>query len=106
MLDAQQVTLELITALRAIVEEVRTRSPELAEQLRRAATSVALNLAEGTRRGGRDKRRVYRIAAAEAQEVKTALGVAAAWGYVAPDSLAPALALAERVGAMTYRLGR
>ena len=106
MLDAQQVTLELITVLRSVVEEVRTRSPDLAEQIRRAATSVALNLAEGTRRGGRDKKRVYRIAAAETQEVKTALGVAAAWGYVTPATIAPALALAERVGAMTYRLGR
>jgi four helix bundle protein len=80
MLDAQKVAMELIEGLREIVARVRTGSPDLADQMRRAATSVALNLAEGTRRQGRDKKRVYRIAAAETQELKAALTVAAAWG--------------------------
>jgi len=74
--------------------------------VRRAATSVALNLAEGTRRQGRDKKRVYRIAAAEAQELKAALTVAAAWGDVEAERIAAVLALAERLGAMTYRLAQ
>ena len=103
MLDAQKVAMELIEGLREVV--ARTR-PDLADQIRRAATSVALNLAEGTRRQGRDKKRVYRIAAAEAQELKTALAVAAAWGDVEAERIAAVLALAERLGAMTYRLAR
>jgi hypothetical protein len=59
-----------------------------------------------TRRQGRDKKRVYRIAAAEAQELKTALTVAAAWGDVEAERIAAVLALAERLGAMTYRLAQ
>ena len=106
MLDAQRVSMELIEVLREIVARVRTGSPDLADQVRRAATSVALNLAEGTRRQGRDKKRVYRIAAAEAQELKAALAVAAAWGDVDAERIAAVLALAERLGAMTYRLAQ
>ena len=98
MLDAQKVAMELIEGLREIVARVRTGSPDLADQMRRAATSVALNVAEGTRRQGRDKKRVYRIAAAEAQELKTALTVAAAWGDVEAERIAAVLALAERLG--------
>ncbi|MBL8626855.1 MAG: four helix bundle protein [Myxococcales bacterium] len=104
MLDAQRVTMELIGELKGIVERVRSRSSDLADQIQRAATSVALNLAEGRGRTGPDRRRVFRIASAEAQEVKVALEVAAAWGYVDADAIATAVALADRIGAMTYRL--
>ncbi|MEZ4400295.1 MAG: four helix bundle protein [Kofleriaceae bacterium] len=87
-----------------LVAEINRSSPGLGDQLRRA-TSVALNLAEGTRRIGADKRRVYRIAAAEAQELKAALAVAVAWGYL--DDRATTSAM-ERwpSGSATYRLAR
>ncbi|MEZ4401502.1 MAG: four helix bundle protein [Kofleriaceae bacterium] len=106
MLDAQTLVLQLIRVLRPLVAEINRSSPGLGDQLRRAATSVALNLAEGTRRVGADKRRVYRIAAAEAQELKAALAVAVAWGYLDDGATAAAMELAERVGATTYRLAR
>ncbi|MEZ4404493.1 MAG: four helix bundle protein [Kofleriaceae bacterium] len=89
-----------------LLAEINRSSPGLGDQLRRAATSVALNLAEGTRRIGADKRRVYRIAAAEAQELKAALAVAVAWGYLDDAATTSAMELAERVGATTYRLAR
>ncbi|MEZ4399832.1 MAG: four helix bundle protein [Kofleriaceae bacterium] len=106
MLDAQTLVLQLIRLLRPLVAEINRSSPGLGDQLRRAATSVALNLAEGTRRIGADKRRVYRIAAAEAQELKAALAVAVAWGYLDDSATTSAMELAERVGATTYRLAR
>ena len=46
------------------------------------------------------------LAAAEAQELKAALTVAAAWGDVEAERIAAVLALAERLGAMTYRLAQ
>ena len=97
MLDVQLLTIDLIRALRPLVERMRVTSPDLAGQVVRAATSVGLNLAEGTRRSGADKRRAYRIAAAEAQEVKAALEIAAAWS---------ALDDVDRVGKITYALAR
>ena len=106
MLDAQSLVLELIRALRPLCERLRVRSPDLADQMRRAATSVALNLAEGVRRTGRDKKRAYRIAAAEAQETKAALEVALAWGWLDEPDLATARVLADRVGRVTYALAQ
>src|SRR5262245_21810157 len=106
MLDAQLLTLDLIRCLRPLVERLRATSPDLADQLRRAATSVGLNLAEGTRRSGADKRRAYRIAAAEAQEVKAALELAAAWGALDDADLDGARTLADRVGRVTFALAR
>ena len=106
MLDAQLLVLDLIRTLRPLVDDLATRAPDLADQVRRAATSTALNLAEGVRRSGRDKKRAYRIAAAEAHEVRAALDVALAWGFVAAPAIAPAQALADRVGRVTFALAR
>ena len=106
MLDAQQLILDLIRALRDLVDRLRVLDPDLARQIVRAATSVALNLAEGTRRAGKDRRRAYRIAAGEAQEVRAAIEVAAAWGLVDEAALAAVRALADRVGAITHALAR
>ena len=106
MLDAQCLVLDLIRALRPLCVRLHAQSPDLADQLRRAASSVALNLAEGVRRTGRDKKRAYRIAAAEAQETKVALEVALAWGWLDEAELATVRSLADRVARITFALAR
>ena len=106
MLDAQRLVLDLIRALRPLCAQLALQSADLADQLRRAASSVALNLGEGVRRTGRDKKRAYRIAAAEAQETRVALEVALAWGWLDEPQLAGARELADRVGRITYALAR
>ncbi len=74
----------------------------LADQLRRAASSVVLNIAEGNRRTGMDRLHFFRIAAGSAAEVRAALDVARAWGMV---GAAPAVeAELDRVLAMLWRL--
>jgi four helix bundle protein len=104
MCEASKVALEFITSLVPLVAEIRIADPDLASQLRRAATSAALNTAEAWRRDGRDRAMRFRIAAAECAETAAALHVATRWRYVADDATAPALALADRLGAMLYRL--
>ena len=106
MLEAQQLTIDLIRELRPVVVALHAQDTSIEDQLRRAVTSVALNLGEGIRRTGRDKKRAYRIAAAEAQEVKAALEVALAWGYLDEAELGPVRALADRVARITYGLAR
>ena len=106
MLIASIRTLELIALLRHIVDELRARAPHLADQLERAASSVHLQLAEGSGRRGRDQRNRYRGAAAEAQEVKGALELALAWRHVAPERVAPAMAAADEVAGLTFGLAR
>jgi four helix bundle protein len=55
----------------------------LADQLRRASYSIALNIAEGnSRRGAREYRRYLDQAHGSAAEVETALGIARDLGYL------------------------
>ena len=80
MLEASNVAHQLIVAVRPIVAAVRAHDRTLADQLRRAATSVALNTAEGSERRGGDRVHAFRVARGEAAETTAAIGIAVAWG--------------------------
>jgi four helix bundle protein len=82
MLIAYDVALDLVRALRPVVAKLRTYSADVADQVERAATSVVLNLAEGSRRHGRDPRRFFDMAHGSAGEIRGALEVAEAWGWL------------------------
>jgi four helix bundle protein len=103
-LDAYVVSLELIEALRPIVAAIAKVDPALATQLRRAATSVPLNLSEGNRREGRDRRQLWRVAAGSADEVRACLDAAVAWRAIDAERGRDALALIDRVVAMLWRM--
>lgn len=100
--EVYEVALELVAALRPMVDGLKQRDGALADQLRRAASSVVLNLAEGNQRVGRDRLHHFRIAAGSAAEVKAVLKLAAAWGYVHGSLRAEAEL--DRVRAMLWRL--
>lgn len=104
--DAYRVAAEVVRELREPVSEIRRQSFSLADQLERAATSVVLNLAEGRRRFGGDRRHLFRIASGSAAEVRAALEVAEALGYLGTAQLGPVRGLLDRVCAMTWRLAR
>ncbi len=101
---AHDVAMEMATALRPALEALARRDRSLADQLRRSASSVVLNLAEGARRAGKDRLHFYRIAAGSAAETRSGLGLAGAWGYVDPTSLQQVKILLDRVLAMLWRL--
>ena len=100
--EALEVALELVASLRGPLRRIAEQDKALAEQLRRAAMSVALNLGEGRRRAGKDRVHHWRVAAGSADEVRQCLRVAQAWGYVEPA--AESLGLLDRVLAMAWRL--
>ena len=81
MLVAYDVALDLVRALRPVVAQLRNYSPEAADQVERAASSIVLNLAEGGRRSGRDPRRFWDMAHGSAGEIRGALDLADAWGW-------------------------
>ncbi|HET6610817.1 MAG TPA: four helix bundle protein [Kofleriaceae bacterium] len=101
---AFEIALEIARSLRGLVAAVRKHDGSLADQLRRAASSVALNIAEGNRRRGRDRLHHFRIAAGSADEVAAALRIAEAWGYLSSREIAATLALVDRQLAVLYRL--
>jgi len=102
--DTFEVALLLVRALRGPIEVVARRDPALADQLRRAASSVPLNIAEGRRRAGKDRAHHYRVAAGSAGEVAAALRIAEAWGHLDADAIAEPLTLCDRILAMLWRL--
>lgn len=104
--DAYQRSLELLREMVPVLERLAAVDDNLAGQARRAATSVALNIAEGNRRTAKDRRNRFRIALGSAAEVASCLEVAVALRYVDEAAVAPLLALVDRVKAMTYRLSR
>ena len=96
--------IQVIGRLRPIVDIIARRDRALADQIRRAASSVALNLAEGAGSSGGNRRARYETALGSTQEVRVALEVAAAWGYVEPrPDLDDAL---DHIAARAYKLAR
>ena len=102
--DVLEVALDLVRSLRSPVGRIRFRDRGLWEQIRAAASSIPLNLAEGNRRLGADRLHHFRIAAGSAAELRTALRVAMAWGDLHAGEIGEALELLDRVLAMTWRL--
>jgi four helix bundle protein len=91
MFVAYDVALDLIRALRPVVAQLRKHSPDAADQVERAASSIVLNLAEGGRRHGRDPRRFFDMAHGSAGEIRGALDLADAWGWQVDSAQARAL---------------
>jgi four helix bundle protein len=102
MFIAFEVSLDVIKALRPIVPVIEANDRDLADQIKRAASSVALNLGEGQRSEKGNKRKHYAIAHGSANEVRAALLTAVAWGWLSDPS--EALALLDRLLALLWRL--
>ena len=68
MLVAYTVALDLVRALRPVVAQLRQHSADAADQVERAASSIVHNLAEGSRRHGRDPKRFFDMAHGSAGE--------------------------------------
>ena len=101
--DVLETALQAIQELRPLVARIRDR--DLTEQIRDAASSVALNIAEGNRSHGGHRTERLSTAAGSTSEVRTALRVAVAWGHFTEADAASAEALLDRVAAMLFRLG-
>ena len=106
MFRVLEVSIRMIEELRAPIAPLQGRDRALYQQIRRAASSVALNIAEGNRRHGRDRRQFFRIAAGSVAETRTALRVAQAWGDLDAERIAPALSELEDVQRMLHPLTR
>jgi four helix bundle protein len=100
-----QVAIEAIATLRPVVATIRRCDRDLGEQIRRAASSIALNVAEGNRNEGGLRLSRFSTAAGSNAEVRAALQVAIAWGYVLASDVRDAEQLLDRVAAMLHRLG-
>jgi four helix bundle protein len=82
MLRIYDDMLDAVRTMRPMLTAIERRDSDLARQLRRAASSVVLNLAEGSGSFGRVRTVRYRTALGSARETLACLRVAEAFGYV------------------------
>ena len=82
MLRIQGIAVRMIADLRGSLVGIEKADRDLGRQMRRAAASVVLNLAEGSGCSGGTRRERYRSAQGSLREVEAVLEVAVALGYV------------------------
>jgi four helix bundle protein len=82
MLRIYAVVLDWLGDLPPVLAQVARGDRHLADQLRRSATSVALNLCEGMGATGGNKTRAYRVALQEMREAIGARKIAERMGYL------------------------
>ena len=96
-------TIETLKIVAPLIVQIGKHDVDLARQLKRAASSIALNTAEGTGSVGGNARLRFRSAHASTQEVRACLDVAEALAYV--DAVDTALRdRFDRIAATLYRL--
>ncbi len=82
-LDIYQHALTFVATAQQLADELPGKRGDLGDQLRRASTSIALNIAEGAGEfAPREKARFYRIARRSAVECAAILDVAVRLGLV------------------------
>ncbi|HWB73882.1 MAG TPA: four helix bundle protein [Nannocystaceae bacterium] len=88
MLTIYPVILETIEMLRPMMGRIDRHDRDLGRQLRRAASSIALGVAEGMYSRGRNRAARYHTALGSARETMACLEVAVAMGYFEhPDAI-------------------
>ena len=102
--EALEQSYLLVQRLCQPMRQLRSRDADLHRQIRRAASGIALQMAEARARNGKDRTQLFRIAAGSAREVDTALRVAEAWGDLTKIQIQPALQTLDRIRALLWGL--
>jgi four helix bundle protein len=100
------LSIELIETLRPLMPRIKQKDKSLADQITRAASSIALNIGEAELSDPGNRRARFFTAAGSAGETLTAVKVAVAWGYFRADEGEAAIASLRRIIAILWRLTR
>jgi four helix bundle protein len=101
--ETLEVSLEVLAQLAPLEPKIRQRRKSLADELGRAAESVALNVSESRCRAGLDRPDFLRRAAGSAQELTTCLRIARARGIITAAEYDAVDKPLDRVRAMLWR---
>ncbi len=98
--------LEIARLARPVVEAIARRDRDLASQVRRAISSIALNTAEGRGVVAGNSRLRFETALGSLYEAQAGIRLAVAWGYIAQPATDELLASMHRLGGRVYGLVR
>jgi four helix bundle protein len=101
-----ELSIELIEALRPLVPRIKARDKSLADQIQRAASSVALNIGEAEYSDPGNRRVRFHTAAGSAGETRAAVRLAVAWGIVSRADGAAAMRLLDEILRILWKLTR
>jgi four helix bundle protein len=82
MLTIYGFILEVIGKLRSVIGDIEHKDPDLGRQMRRAASSVALNVSEGQYSRGKNRAARYHNAMGSMRETLSCIEVGIALGYI------------------------
>lgn len=105
-LQVGELSIQLIEALQPLMPRIKAKDKALEDQIRRAASSIALNVGEAEFSDPGNRRARFHTAAGSAGETRNALRVAVAWRLVAASEAEPAQQLLRRIIAMLWKLTR
>jgi four helix bundle protein len=106
-LDVYRCATEFLALTVEFSEEIPRGNAQILDQLRRAATSIPLNIAEAAGRTGEaDAARTYAIARGSAMECAAVFDALAILKLVAPDRHRRGIDLLERIVQMLTKLCR
>jgi four helix bundle protein len=98
--------IHIVEQARPLVEAIARRDRDLGSQVRRALSSVGLNLAEGFGAAAGNARMRFESARGSLYEAQAGLRLAVAWGYVSAQDCAPVLAAVDQLSARVFGLSR
>lgn len=106
-LDVYRLAMEFCALALGIAGRLPRGHAQLADQLRRAATSIPLNIAEGAgKTSGQDRVHCHRIARGEAMEAGAGLDIIRLLRVVPPGDLDRGKDLLVRIVSMLTRMTR
>ena len=103
MLKIYPLIIETLRDAAPVVKTIAKYDPDLARQMRRALSSIALNAAEGVGMTGGNEKLRFRSALGSTYEVRACLDVAEVFEYVSAVD-ASLRARLDRIGGALYRL--
>jgi four helix bundle protein len=105
-LDVYRCAIEFVSLAVPLSEATPKGFAALGDQLRRASTSIPLNVAEGSGKFDKDARRFYAIARGSALECAAIVDVLSALALIQPELRDRLQTLLDRIVAMLTKLIR
>src|SRR6476659_4782768 len=103
-MQVHEMALSIVQALAPLMPFIQRQDRTLAVQLRTAASSMVLNIAESEYSDPGNRRARLFTAAGSTNESHSAVRVAIAWGYIRAERAAEVLAQLDRVMAILWKL--